>query len=192
MDEAHAAVPPPRFERAPVHRAVAARAVPDRPAPARAPRNEHLHPPRDERQIQRFDLPEDFSVDRDDDRDEFDRPRRRGGLVTVLIVGIFLAGGLYFFSPRLTRMLTSWPSPPAETARAADVARPAEPVTEEPARAPSRAPDATASTPLPAAPGAGHPGSHAALGRAARADESLAEAPRADAPPVSDTGSRPG
>ena len=150
-DEAQAVVPPPRFERAPVHRAVAARAVPTRTAPTRTLRNEHLHLPRDERQVLRYDLPEDFSVDRDDDRDEFDRPRRRGGLVTVVIVGIFLAGGLYFFSPRLTRLLTP-PSPPAETARAADPARPAESVTEEPARAPSRMPDAPASTPSPAAP----------------------------------------
>jgi hypothetical protein len=178
-DEDGSGLPPRPFERAPVAPVTRAPVAPlAREAPARTVRNERLHAPRDEPRILRYDRPEDFSAD-PDDRDEFDRPRRRGGLVAVLVVLVVLGAGLFFFSTqardRLAGALTPAP-PPAETARQAETAQPAEivrrvetarppqtatppgpapspgPATEAPERAASVAPDPSPPAPLPAAP----------------------------------------
>ena len=168
-DEEGAGPAPRPFEHAPVAPIAPTPVVPVAPAPvARAPaapvarevpartvRNERLHAPRDERQVLRYDLPDEWSMDHPDDRDEFERPRRRGGLVAVLILGVALAAGLFFFSAqaldRLAGVLTPAP-PPAETARQAETARPAEIVqrVETPRRVETARPPESATPPGPA------------------------------------------
>ncbi len=119
--------------------------------------------PLDDRQALREGLNEDWSAD-PDGRDDFARPRRRGGVVAILVAVVVLAVGLVFFSTHARDRLLSAvlpASPPAETTTPADQATPTDPATradsatEEPARAASGTADRSTPAPGPLTASAG-------------------------------------